>query len=171
LILNDLDETHPHYHWVKRIEDQVKSGAGLTRQLLGFALGGKYDVRLTDINEIVKKSSSMFGRTKKEITIKEKYEQDLWTVEVDQGQIEQVLLNLYVNAWQAMPAGGYLYLETKNVTLDESDTKPYDVQSGRYVQISVTDTGTGMDEATQQMIFDPFFTTKETMAANGGWNF
>ena len=161
LILNDLDETHPHYHWAKRIEGQVKSGAGLTRQLLGFAMSGKYDVRPTDINEIVKKSSSMFGRTKKEITIKEKYEQNLWTVEVDQGQIEQVLLNLYVNAWQAMPAGGYLYLETSNVTLDESAIKLYDAQPRRYVKVSVTDTGTGMDEATQQTIFDPFFTTKE----------
>ena len=161
LILNDLDETHPHYNWVRRIEGQVESGAELTRQLLGFARGGKYDVKLTDINEIIKKSSSMFGRTKKEITIKEKYEQNLWAVEVDQGQIEQVLLNLYVNAWQAMPASGYLYLETSNVTLDESSTKLYNAQPGRYVKISVTDTGTGMDEATQQTIFDPFFTTKE----------
>jgi two-component system, cell cycle sensor histidine kinase and response regulator CckA len=161
LVLNDLDETNIHYHWVKSIEDQVRSGAGLTRQLLGFAMGGKYHVRPTDINEIVRKSLSMFGRTKKEITVNEKYEQDLWTVEVDRGQMEQVLLNLYVNAWQAMPAGGYLYLETSNVTLDESDTKPYGLQSGRYVHISVTDTGTGMDEVTQQMIFDPFFTTKE----------
>nr|HDN00597.1 PAS domain S-box protein [Deltaproteobacteria bacterium] len=161
LVLNDLDKTHPHYRWLKSIEDQVKSGAGLTRQLLGFAMGGKYNVRPTDINEIVKKSLSMFGRTKKEITVIEKYEQDPWTVEVDRGQIEQVLLNLYVNAWQAMPAGGYLYLETSNITLDESDTKPYGLRAGRYVHISVTDTGTGMDEVTRQMIFDPFFTTKE----------
>jgi two-component system cell cycle sensor histidine kinase/response regulator CckA len=161
LMMNDLDETHPHYHWAGRIEDLVRSGAGLTRQLLGFARGGKYDVRPTDINEIVKKSSSMFGRTRKEITIQGKYEQDLWTVEVDRGQIEQVLLNFYVNAWHAMPAGGALYLETSNVSLDESRTKPYDLQPGRYVKISVTDTGTGMDEATQQRIFDPFFTTKQ----------
>jgi two-component system cell cycle sensor histidine kinase/response regulator CckA len=161
LILNDFDENHPHYHWVRRIQDHVESGAGLTRQLLGFAIGGKYDVRPTDMNEIIKNTSSMFGRTRKEVTIKEKHEQNLWTVEVDQGQIEQVLLNLYVNAWQAMPAGGHLYLETSNVTLDESSTKPYDAQPGRYVKISVTDTGTGMDEATQERIFDPFFTTKQ----------
>jgi two-component system cell cycle sensor histidine kinase/response regulator CckA len=161
LMLNDLDETHPHYHWAGRIEDLVRSGAGLTRQLLGFARGEKYDVRPTDINEIVKKSSSMFGRTRKEIIIQGKYEQDLWTVQVDRGQMGQVLLNLYVNAWHAMPAGGALYLETSNVSLDESHTKPYDLQPGRYVKISVTDTGTGMDEATQQRIFDPFFTTKQ----------
>ena len=161
LMLNDLDETHPHYRWTKRIEDLVRSGAGLTSQLLGFARGGKYDVRPTDINEIVKKSSNMFGRTRKDITIKGTYEPGLWTVEVDRGQIEQVLLNFYVNAWQAMPTGGTLYLETSNVSLDEGRTNLYDVQPGKYVRISVTDTGAGMDEATQRRIFDPFFTTKQ----------
>ncbi|NVL90694.1 MAG: PAS domain S-box protein, partial [Desulfobacterales bacterium] len=161
LILKDLDETQPQYNWVRRIEDQVKSGAELTRQLLGFARGGKYDVKPININELVRKTSSLFGRTKKEITIKEEYEQDIWTVEVDQGQIKQVLLNLYVNAWQAMPAGGELYLETSNVTLDESFVKPYGLQPGRYVKISVTDTGIGIDDAIQQRIFDPFFTTKQ----------
>jgi PAS domain S-box-containing protein len=167
LILKDLDVTHPQYNWARRIEDQVKSGAELTRQLLGFARGGKYDVKPTDINELMRKSSSMFGRTRKEITIKAEYEQNIWTVEVDQGQIEQILLNLYVNAWQAMPAGGDLYLETNNLTLDEAFTKPYHLQPGRYVRISVTDTGTGMDEATQQRIFDPFFTTKQMVRGAG----
>ena len=167
LILKDLDVTQPQYNWVRRIEDQVKSGAELTRQLLGFARGGKYDVKPTDINELLRKSSSMFGRTKKEVSIKAEYERNIWTVEVDQGQIEQILLNLYVNAWQAMPAGGNIYLETNNVTLDESFTSPYHLQPGRYVRISVTDTGTGMDEATQQRIFDPFFTTKQMARGTG----
>lgn len=85
LIMNDLDETHPHYHLLRRLEDHVNSGAGFTRQLLGFARGGKYDVRPTNLNEIAEKSSSMFGRTKKEITVKARYGQDLWPVEVDQG--------------------------------------------------------------------------------------
>ncbi len=167
LILKDIDMTQPQYNWVRRIEDQVKRGAELTRQLLGFARGGKYDVKPTDINELVRKSSSMFGRTKKEVTIKAEYEQNIWTVEVDQGQIEQIFLNLYVNAWQAMPAGGNLFLETNNVTLSESFTKPYHLQPGKYVRISVTDTGTGMDEATQLRIFDPFFTTKQMARGTG----
>jgi PAS domain S-box-containing protein len=167
LILQSLDETQPERNWVRRIEDHVKSGAELTRQLLGFARGGKYDVRPTDINELVRKSSSMFGRTKKEIIIKTQYEQNIWTVKVDQSQIGQVLLNLYVNAWQAMPAGGNLYLETSNVTLDESFTGPYQLDPGRYVKISVTDTGAGIDEATQQRIFDPFFTTKQMGRGTG----
>jgi CheY-like chemotaxis protein len=88
-------------------------------------------------------------------------------VEVDRNQIEQVLLNFYVNAWQAMPDGGILYLRSENVNLDENKTKPFNLLPGKYVKISVTDTGTGMDEATQKRIFDPFFTTKEMGRGTG----
>ncbi|MBW2645137.1 MAG: PAS domain S-box protein, partial [Deltaproteobacteria bacterium] len=167
LMLNDLEPANPFHARLKRVEDQVKSGAELTAQLLGFARRGKYDVKPTHINEIVSKSAHMFGRTKKEITIREKYAQDLCVVEVDQGQIEQVLLNLYVNAWQAMPGRGELYLETSNVILDENYTKTYNAQPGRYIKISITDTGSGMNEATQRQIFDPFFTTKEMGRGTG----
>ncbi len=69
-------------------------------KLLDFARGGKYEVEPTDINEMIKKSSGMFGRTKKEIKIHRKYQKDVWIVETDRGQIEQVLMNLYVNAWR-----------------------------------------------------------------------
>jgi CheY-like chemotaxis protein len=103
----------------------------------------------------------MFGRTKKEITIHNKFQEDLWVIEADSKQLEQVLLNLYINAWQAMPAGGVLYLETKNNVLDENECKSLNIKPGRYVHLSVTDTGIGMNEATKHRIFDPFFTTKE----------
>jgi CheY-like chemotaxis protein len=103
----------------------------------------------------------MFGRTKKETKIHTKYQESIWPVEVDPSQIEQVLLNLYVNAWQAMPGGGELYLQTENVMFDESYSKPYKLSPGKYIKISVTDTGVGMDEATQERIFEPFFTTKK----------
>ncbi len=166
-MLNDLDPSHSHYKRLKGIEEQVKSGAELAAQLLGFARAGKYDVKPTDINEVLGKSAQMFGRTKKEIAIREKYAQDLWTVEVDRGQIEQVVLNIFVNAWQAMPRGGDLYVETSNTVLDESHAGPYRVRPGRYVRISITDTGTGMDEETKKRIFDPFFTTKEIGRGTG----
>ena len=160
LALLDLDPSHPHYERLKSIEEQVESGAALTKQLLGFARGGRYEVKPADLNDILKKSSSMFGRTKKEITINRKYGKDLWPVEVDRGQMEQVFMNLYVNAWQAMPGGGEIYLETENVLLDDEQAFPYAVKPGKYVKITVTDTGTGMDEKTKERIFDPFFTTK-----------
>ncbi len=160
LALMDLDPLNTNYERLKRIEEQAQSGANLTRQLLGFARGGRYEVKPTDMNDILKKSSSMFGRTKKEISIHRKYGKDLWAVEVDQGQMEQVFINLYVNAWQAMPGGGEIYLETGNVLLDEAQAVSYALKPGKYVKISVTDTGTGMDPKTRERIFDPFFTTK-----------
>ena len=160
LMLNDLDPDHKDYNRLKNIEKQVKSGAELSAQLLGFARGGKYDVKPTDINKLLKKSVEMFGRTKKEITIREKYAPDLSTVEADHGQIEQVLLNIFVNAWQAMPDAGDIYLETSNVVFNKNHTKPYGVKPGKYARISITDTGVGMDEETASRVFDPFFTTK-----------
>ncbi|MDD5170159.1 MAG: PAS domain S-box protein, partial [Syntrophales bacterium] len=167
LILLDLDKNYIHYDKLKAIETQVQSGADLTRQLLGFARGGRYEVKLTDINALISKTATMFGRTKKEIRIHERFFDDLWTVETDRGQMEQVFLNLFVNSWQAMPGGGSLYLETQNIILDKVYLKPYDVAPGPYVKISVTDTGVGMDENTIQRIFDPFFTTKEMGRGTG----
>ena len=115
IMLTKKDSFHPDIRHLKGIEDNVESAADLTRQLLGFARGGKYEVKPTDLNELIKKQNRMFGRTKKQIAIRGKYQENLWFVDVDQGQIDQVLLNLYVNAWQAMPGGGDLYLETENV--------------------------------------------------------
>jgi len=161
LMLVDTGASHPHRERLKNIEQSVRIAADLTGQLLGFARGGKYQLELTDLNEMVKKTSGMFGGTKKEIKIHRRYQEDIWTVTVDQGQIEQVLSNLYVNAWQAMPGGGDLHLQTENITLDQDYVKPFSVEPGRYVKISITDTGAGMDEETRRRIFEPFFTTKE----------
>jgi len=167
LMLMDKDPHHPDYEKLKIIEGQIQSGADLTKQLLGFARGGKYEIKPTHLSELLARSSEMFGRTKKEISIFLKHEEDLWPVEVDRGQIEQVLLNLFVNAWQAMPAGGELYLETRNIVLDEVYCSLYSMKPGKYVKVSITDTGAGMDEATRQRIFEPFFTTKEMGRGTG----
>jgi CheY-like chemotaxis protein len=166
-MLYNMEINHPNYEKLKSIEEMVRSGADLTKQLLGFARGGKYTVKPADLNEMVKKTAVMFGRTKKEITIHKKLAENLYTVEVDQGQFEQVLLNLYVNAWQAMPAGGTIYIETANATLDETFSISYAIKPGRYARISVTDTGIGMDEKTKSRIFEPFFTTKEMGRGTG----
>ncbi|MFH0998712.1 MAG: PAS domain S-box protein [Pseudomonadota bacterium] len=168
LISWDLEISHPHREHIHAIEEYIRSAASLTQQLLGFARGGKYEVKPVDMNELVHGSSAMFGRTKKEIRIHTKYQASPLVVDADRGQIEQVLLNMYVNAWQAMPLeGGDLYLETKIVTLDAAYCKPHQSAPGRYVKVSITDTGAGMDEATRLRIFDPFFTTKEMGRGTG----
>jgi CheY-like chemotaxis protein len=159
-MLMDADFSYSHYEQLEEIEDIVKSGADLTRQLLGFARKGKYEVKPVNLNLLIERNSQMFGRTKREIKIHTKYQKNPWTVDADAAQIEQVLLNLFVNAWQAMPGGGQLYLQTQNVNLNEAYVRAHDVDPGRYVRISIADTGTGMDRATQERIFDPFFTTK-----------
>ena len=157
----NLEPVDPIYERLDQIEEQVQSGVALTSQLLGYARGGRYEVKPTDMSEIIEKTSSMFGRTKKEIAIHRKYEKGLWSVEVDRGQMEQVFLNLYVNAWQAMPGGGEIYLETENAVLKNEKELPYSVKPGKYVKITVTDTGSGMEEKIRLRVFDPFFTTKE----------
>jgi len=167
LALLHMDPQNANFEHLKTIETLVMSGADLTKQLLGFARGGKYEVKTVDLNLLIQKTSETIGRTKKEIKIHRNFQNDLWPVDVDHGQIEQVLLNLYVNAWQAMPGGGNLYLETKNVFVEESRFKPYVTMNGHYVKISVTDTGVGMDEKTKERIFEPFFTTKEMGRGTG----
>ena len=167
LAMLDLVPAHPHYDNLRNIEQYVKAGADLTKQLLGAARGGKYEARPTSLNKLVEISSELFGRTKKEISIHKKLADDLWPVEVDRGQIEQVLLNLYVNAWHAMPDGGNLYIETKNAVLDEYYVQPYGVPPGKYCKVSVTDTGVGIDAQDQKRIFDPFFTTKSIGRGTG----
>jgi len=167
LMLMDKDEENPDVEHLRGIETYVESGAGLTRQLLGFARGGKYEVKATNMNELVGKIADMFGRTHKEITLRTEYRRDLWSVDVDRGQINQVLMNLFVNARQAMPKGGTLVIETDNVTLDETYAKAHGVIPGRYVKLAIADTGVGMDRATQKRIFEPFFTTKEMGRGTG----
>lgn len=167
LMLANMPASHPHHEKLKSIEQQIQSGADLTKKLLGFAKGGKYEVKPTDMNELVKKSAKIFGRTKKDICIHYRFAKQLWSTDVDPGQIDHVLLNLYINAWQSMPNGGDLYLETENVLLDELFMNTFKVKAGPYVKVSVCDTGVGMDEETKQHVFEPFFTTKEMGRGTG----
>jgi two-component system cell cycle sensor histidine kinase/response regulator CckA len=163
----ELDASHPHSEHIDAIEEYIRSATDLTKQLLGFARGGKYEIKTTDMNELVLDSATMFGRTKREIQIHTKLYNPSPVVEADRRQIEQVLLNMYVNAWQAMPDGGELYLETGSVMLEDEYCKPYQAEPGRYVKVSVTDTGIGMDEATRRRVFDPFFTTQQMGRGTG----
>jgi PAS domain S-box-containing protein len=167
LMLMQMDPVNPHFPKLKKIEAQVGQASELTRQLLGFARGGKYVIGSIDINELVAESAEMFGETKKEITVHARMSEDTLTIEGDRTQIEQVLLNLYVNAWQAMPGGGDLSVETNPVVIEQSEAKIHEFEPGRYARISVSDKGVGMDQKTQARIFEPFFTTKEMGRGTG----
>jgi PAS domain S-box-containing protein len=162
MLLNKAPD-HRDVVYLKNIEKGIMRGAELTHQVLGFARGGKYEVRATDLNHLIDRVASMFGRSRKEITVRKTLQESLWTVEVDQGPMEQVLLCLFVNALDAMPNGGELILETANVSVEEGTPgRPPDAATGCYVCITVTDTGIGMDAQTQVRIFEPSSNTPKT---------
>ena len=167
LIMFKKDSNSSDYTKLKNIEQYVQNGAALTRHLLDFAREGKYEPKPTDLNELLRHTVELFVRTKKEITAYPKYQKGILTVEVDQRQIDQVLMSLYINAWEAMPEGGKVFLETENVRLVRDFVAPYEVEPGMYVKISISDTGVGMDAKTQERIFDPFFTTKAVRPGAG----
>lgn len=177
LILLDTDPESPDYNKLKNIEKYVKSGSKLTAQLLGYARKGRYEVRPISLNRLVEETSDAFGRTRKEITIHREFAEDLFAIEADAGQIEQLLLNLFMNAADAISthadgaAGrhdtGDLVLKTMNTTHNDIKGELYYVKPGNYVLLTVTDTGMGMDKETVERIFDPFFTTKEMGRGTG----
>jgi PAS domain S-box-containing protein len=167
LLLQDMDAQDPSCEKLKQVEEYARRGEALTRQLLGFARGGKYEVKPTDLNTLIAKSLQLFGRTHKEISLHTDYQAKIWPAAVDRGQIDQVLLNLFVNAWQAMPGGGELFVKTENALLAAADMRLTRLPPGKYVRITVRDTGVGMDEATRKRIFDPFFTTRNRERGTG----
>ncbi|MFC1868927.1 response regulator, partial [Thermodesulfobacteriota bacterium] len=167
LMLFDIDPDHPHNNNLKNIEKLIQNGSRLTTQLLGYAREGKYEVTPIDLNQLVKNISDTFGTTRKEIRVHRELDENLQRIRADKGQIEEVLLNLFVNAADAMQGGGDLFLKTMNVTHEDMDNKEYRAKPGNYALFSVMDTGTGMDEETMQRIFEPFFTTKGLASSTG----
>jgi PAS domain S-box-containing protein len=167
LLLYDIDSTHPHYESLKKIEDQIEIGAELTSQLIGYARKGRYRTGLINMNEIVENTSETFGKMQKEIIIHRELTRRPYDIEADQGQMEQMLLNLYINAADAIADRGDLILTTKNVTHTDIKSKLYRPIPGKYVRITISDQGVGMDKLIQQRIFDPFFTTKKTGRGTG----
>jgi len=157
----DAHEDEQSLKRIEIIEQCVKRGSDLTKQLLGFAKSGKYNVKTIDINKIVNDAVQLFGRTRKSIIIQRQLDEDLWSVEGDLGQLEQVMLNLLINADQAMPAGGQIELVTENIESEMERLGFLELKPGKYIRILVKDTGIGMDDEIRNRIFEPFFTTKE----------
>ena len=167
LALLSVDPNDPCYEKLQNIEKAVQSGTDLTKQLLGFTRGGKYEVKPINLNVLAKKCLEMFGRVKKGIKIFTEFQKNIWSVEADSGQLEQVLLNLYVNASQAITDSGNICIKTENIFLYKNAAKNYQLKPGKYVKIMVRDTGIGMDDNTRQRIFEPFFTMKQKGRGTG----
>jgi len=167
LMLNDTDTDYPHYDKLRRIEDLIHSASRLTSQLLGYARKGKYELKPLDLKHLINENTDTFGRTRKEVDIHLDLARDLQTIEADKSQMEQILMNLFVNASDAMPHGGILSISAENVTHRDPRLKAFTAQPGPYVKICVRDTGIGMDRDTLDRIFDPFFTTKEMGRGTG----
>ena len=167
LVLFDLEPSDQRHRLLTNIEKLVGSGAELTAKLLGYARRGKYESRPLRPNDLVRETAETFGRMRKDIRIHCDLADGLKRIIADRGQLEQVLLNLFVNAADAMPNGGQLLLETRNATHHDIPAKGYTVNPGDYVRLSVRDTGVGMDRETMVRIFDPFFTTKRMGRGTG----
>jgi two-component system cell cycle sensor histidine kinase/response regulator CckA len=168
-LLESLSEDDPRHEDAAEIRKAAERGASLTRQLLAFSRKQVLEPKPIDLNSVVVGVEKMLRRViGEDIDLRVAAGTELGTVFADRGQIEQVLMNLAVNARDAMPNGGDLCIETCNVDLDAAyATEHTPVQPGRYVKLSIADTGTGMDPETRRRAFEPFFTTKERGRGTG----
>jgi two-component system cell cycle sensor histidine kinase/response regulator CckA len=169
LILGRMSETDPLRHHLLEIKKAGERSATLTQQLLAFSRKQILKPEILNINQTVFEIGSLLKRLiGEDIVLCQNLDPALKSVKVDAGQLSQVIVNLVVNAYDAMPKGGTLTIETKNVDLDEPFVKrTSDNKFGQFVMLSVSDTGIGMHEETKRRIFEPFFTTKEVGKGTG----
>ncbi len=163
----ELGEGFRFHEDLSEIKALVERGAELTRQLLGFAHRGKYVPTQLDLNAIVTELSASFGRTRKDIEIHFSSASDNAFVSGDKSQIQQLLVNLLLNSRQAMANGGTITLRTEAVMFAKTDVVGHGVAPGRYIRLTVSDTGVGMSEGTRQRVFEPFFTTGQLGQGTG----
>jgi PAS domain S-box-containing protein len=165
----DIQEDNPLFEYLGIIEKSARRASALTAQLLTFARGGTYNIRPIKLNDIVIETCKIIRRTfDRSIEIVTKLCEKNKTVKGDTGQLLQVIMNLCLNARDSMQQGGKLIIETAVETLTEEYIENHpEAKKGLYVSLSITDTGTGMNEKIKQRIFEPFFTTKETGKGTG----
>jgi PAS domain S-box-containing protein len=169
MLLERAAPPHPMGEELKEIHAAGERAARLTRQLLAFSRSQVLRPEVLDLNALLRNSEQMLRRViGEDIEMKTKLDTDLWSVRADPGQIEQVIMNLAVNARDAMPKGGELTFETRNVRLEAALAHlHHGMAPGEYAEITVKDTGTGMDEKTRSRLFEPFFTTKPVGKGTG----
>lgn len=169
LLLENVDTNSRTRLDVEEIEKAAKRAAGLTRQLLVFSRQQVLEPRILDLNAVVGDLQRMLGRLiREDIELRTKLAAEVGAVQADPGQLQQAIVNLVVNARDAMPTGGRITIETADVELDPRQLEAHTLtQPGKYVLLAVHDTGVGMDAATKARLFEPFFTTKEPGRGTG----
>jgi two-component system, cell cycle sensor histidine kinase and response regulator CckA len=170
LVLEALEADSPLRRYVEEIQRAGERASDMTKQLLAFTRKQVLLPQVLDLNEVVTDVNALLARLiGEDVELRTVLSPSLHPVEADAGQLEQVIVNLAVNARDAMPAGGRLTIATANREIGETDAIAvrHDLDAGGYVALSVTDTGEGMDDATQRQIFEPFFTTKEEGKGTG----
>jgi PAS domain S-box-containing protein len=169
ILLSGFSEEDPRYRRLQQVQQAAERAKELTRRLLAFSRKQVIELKSVNLGDVIRQFESILRRTIREnIQIKFRISEHLGRVRADAGQIEQVLLNLAVNAQDAMPEGGVLTIEAMDCDLDESSTAGNpELRPGRHVMLAVSDTGVGMDKQTQEHIFEPFFTTKELGKGTG----
>ena len=170
MLLRRLPADDQLKRYCREVLKAANRGAALTRQLLAFSRQQVLQPKVVDLNEVVAESEKMLCRLLGEdVELVTSLDPALGRVEIDPGQIDQVIMNLAVNARDAMPQGGTLAIETANLEHTKAEDGRYGdpVAAGSYVRLTVSDTGTGMDEATRAHIFEPFFTTKDLGKGTG----
>ena len=169
LLLTTVPADDPVHKKIQRIHDSGSKAATLTRQLLAFSRKQVLEKKVISINTVIHNFLKILGKMAgDDIVITTYLSEENCLVEADPGQIEQIIMNLIVNAKDAMPSGGEIIIETEEITLDQHYVnKRIEVKPGQYILMVVSDTGEGMDEYVQSKIFDPFFTTKEQGKGTG----
>jgi signal transduction histidine kinase len=167
LLLHNIEESHPQHHLLSKMDQAVKAGADITRKLIGYAGKGQYHVVVLGLNKLITECSELIRRTRKNVIITQALSQGLWPIHGDREQVKQVLLNLFVNAVEAMPMGGELSVRTRNLSPEAAAEYLKHAVSCGYVCLEVSDSGVGMDPSTRKRVFEPFFTTKEIGRGTG----
>lgn len=153
--LNDVRRDH-----LRGIEACVSDAAKLTRQMLGFAQSGKYNVTKLNLNDVIQAATQSFVHNENHITLIRELDSALWPVEADSQQLEQVVMNIMLNAWQSIVDKGRILVKTENFELTEGREHYQDARTGKCVKLTIRDSGIGMDDTVRKRAIEPFFTTK-----------
>ncbi|MDY6881223.1 MAG: ATP-binding protein [Desulfatiglans sp.] len=167
LMMMVTDPADPNWRQLNNIENIIERGSRLTSQILGYVRKGKGEIRPLSLNRLVEETLDAFSRTRKQIVVRKTLCPGSACINADLSQMEQVLVNLYINAADAMPDGGDLFLETGYISHDDMTKRGLHPKQRRYVSLTIADNGVGMDPNTQKRIFEPFFTTKKRGKGTG----